>query len=391
MEENEFIPREAINNEDKKANTKKKEDKKPSSDTSSKSKVAFKINPFEKIDKQKVKIVVGSLMTLLSIYLFLACISYFFTWTKDQDRLLQKSLVDFLFDTNQIPVSNWLGKFGAWTSHLLIYRLFGVASLSFCFLLFISGFKILTDLTIVNIKKSYIISLTYTLWTSLFLGFFSSTVNYLGGTFGFYLNEWLKLTIGSFGTMTLSLVVLYVITTLIFNPNYSEILNNLMKPKDAKAPEVISRRDLKDNFYDQENESDIVIINTIKDEQIKADDISETVDFTKRDEDRRRQEEGFEEDDNEFDEGDLIVTMKEDEPFSSSDEFEIEVAQEEVFTTPIPTYQKNMDEEDLADGLVAEYGEYDPTKDLEGYVLPPIDLLRDWGTSGVSSVNKEEL
>jgi hypothetical protein len=36
------------------------------------------------------------------------------------------------------------------------------------------------------------------------------------------------------------------------------------------------------------------------------------------------QEEGFEEDDNEFDEGDLIVTMKEDEPFSSSDEFEIE-------------------------------------------------------------------
>ena len=392
MEENEFIPKEAINNEDKKANPKKKkEDKKPSSDTSVKSKVAFKINPFEKIDKQKVKIVVGSLMTLLSIYLFLACISYFFTWTKDQDRLLQKSLVDFLFNNNQTPVSNWLGKFGAWTSHFLIYRLFGISSLSFCFLLFISGFKILTDLTVVNIKKSYVISLTYTLWTSLFLGFFSSTVNYFGGTFGFYLNEWLKLTIGSFGTMTLSLVVLYVVTTLIFNPNYSEILNNLMKPKDAKAPEVISRKDLKDNFFDQENESDIVIINTIKDEQIKADDISETVDFTKRDEERKRQELALEEDENEFEEGDLIVTMKEEEPFSGSDEFEIEVAQEEVFTTPIPTYQKNMDEEDLADGLVAEYGEYDPTKDLEGYVLPPIDLLRDWGTSGVSSVNKEEL
>ena len=132
MEENEFIPKEAINNEDKKANPKKKkEEKKPSSDTSAKPKLAFKINPFEKIDKQKVKIVVGSLMTLLSIYLFLACISYFFTWTKDQDRLLQKSLVDFLFDTNQTPVSNWLGKFGAWTSHFLIYRLFGISSLSF--------------------------------------------------------------------------------------------------------------------------------------------------------------------------------------------------------------------------------------------------------------------
>jgi S-DNA-T family DNA segregation ATPase FtsK/SpoIIIE len=392
MEENEFIPKEAINNEDKKANPKKKkEEKKPVSDTPNKSKLAFKINIFEKIDKQKLKIVFGSLLTLLSIYLFLACISYFFTWTKDQDRLLNRSLIDFLFDTNQTPVSNWLGKFGAWTSHFLIYRLFGISSISLCFLMFISGFKILFDINFVNIKKAYTINITYLLWSSLFLGFFSTTVNYLGGTFGFYLNEWLKLTIGTFGTMTLSLVLLYVVTTLIFNPNYSEILNNLMKPKDAKAPEVISRRDLNDNFYDQENESDIVIINTIKDDQIKADDISETVDFTKRDEERRRQELALEEDENEFEEGDLIVTMKDNEPFSGSDEFEIEVAQEEVFTTPIPTYQKNMDEEDLADGLVAEYGEYDPTKDLEGYILPPIDLLRDWGTSGVSSVNKEEL
>jgi len=388
MEENEFIPKDAIKNEDKKANPKKKkEEKKSTSNTSTKPKLAFKINPFEKIDKQKVKIVIGSIMTLLSIYLFLACISYFFTWTKDQDRLLQKSLVDFLFDTNQTPVSNWLGKFGAWTSHFLIYRLFGISSLSFCFLLFISGFKILTDLTIVNIKKSYVICLTYTLWASLFLGFFASTVNYLGGTFGFYLNEWLKLTIGSFGTMTLSLVVLYVVTTIIFNPNYSEILNNLMKPKEAKAPEVISRKDLKDNFFDQESQGDIIIINTIKDEQIQEDDISETVDFTKRDEERRR----LEEEENDFDEGDLIVTMKEETPASSLDDFEIEVPQEEVVTTSIPTYQKLVDEDDLADGLVAEYGEYDPTKDLEGYVLPPIDLLRDWGTSSVSLVNKEEL
>ncbi len=347
------------------------------------------MNLFEKIDKQKLKIVFGSLLTLLSIYLFLACISYFFTWTKDQDRLLNRSLIDFLFDTNQTPVSNWLGKFGAWISHFLIYRLFGISSISLCFLMFISGFKILFDINFVNIKKAYTIIITYLLWSSLFLGFFSITVNYLGGTFGFYLNEWLKLTIGSFGTMTLSLVLLYMVTTLIFNPNYSEIFNNLVKPKDATTPQVVSNKDLNDNFYDQEN--DIVIINTIKDEQIKEDDISETVDFTKRDEERRRQELALEEDENEFEEGDLIVTMKEEEPFSSSDEFEIEVAKEEEFTTPIPAYNKNMDEEDLADGLVAEYGEYDPTKDLEGYVLPPIDLLRDWGTNGVSSVNKEEL
>jgi hypothetical protein len=80
MEENEFIPKEAINNEDKKGNPKKKkEEKKPVLDSIKKSKVAFKINPFVKIDIKKVKIVFGSILTLLSIYLFLACVSYFFT------------------------------------------------------------------------------------------------------------------------------------------------------------------------------------------------------------------------------------------------------------------------------------------------------------------------
>lgn len=388
MEENEFISEETIANEDKKPNPKKKKEEKNSgSDASDKSKLASKLNIFEKIDKQKFKIIFGSLLTLLSIYLFLACISYFFTWTKDQDRLLDRSLIDFLFDANQTPVSNWLGKFGAWTSHFLIYRLFGISSISLCFLMFISGFKILFDINFVNIKKAYTINLSYLLWSSLFLGFFASTVNYLGGTFGFYLNEWLKLTIGSFGTMTLSLVLFYVVSTLIFNPNYTLIFNNLTRSKEEEFTETIERKDLKDNFFDQEN--DIVIINTIKDDQIKADDISETVDFSKRDEEKRRLAE--EEDENEFDDGDLIVTIKEEKPSSSLDDFEIEVPQEEVVTKPIPTYQKLVDEDDLADGLVAEYGEYDPTKDLEGYVLPPIDLLRDWGTSGVSSVNKEEL
>ena len=48
------------------------------------------------------------------------------------------------------------------------------------------------------------------------------------------------------------------------------------------------------------------------------------------------------------------------------------------------------DDEALAENLVATHGVYDPTKDLEGYMLPPIDLMKEYG-SGVVSVNKEEL
>ena len=48
------------------------------------------------------------------------------------------------------------------------------------------------------------------------------------------------------------------------------------------------------------------------------------------------------------------------------------------------------DEEDRASQLVSEHGEYDPTKDLEGYLLPPLELMKDYVSTGVS-VSKEEL
>jgi len=225
-------------------NTKKKKDEKKRTEEKASKTPKAKYSLENKIDKKKVKIFVGTTLTLTSVYLLIACISYFFTWTDDQDRLLDKSLLDFLFNSDKEPVANWLGKFGAWTSHLLIYRLFGISSLGLCFLMFISGFRILFDITIVDIKRSYVITLSYMLWSSLFLGFFTSTLNYLGGTFGFYLNEWLVLTLGNFGTMLLSLVSLYVITTVVFNPNYVEIFNKLMSGKEVITEKAFNREEL---------------------------------------------------------------------------------------------------------------------------------------------------
>jgi S-DNA-T family DNA segregation ATPase FtsK/SpoIIIE len=136
---------------------------------------------------------------------------------------------------------------------------------------------------------------------------------------------------------------------------------------------------------------DIFVVNTIKDEEIKSDIISETVDFSAQDE---------EDEDVFFDESELIVSSKFPiEETDSDDGFEIEIAREPepsvVFTpSPAPPMGANAtqksDDDDLAKRLVSEYGEYDPTKDLEGYVLPPLDLMKDWGSSGVS-VSKEEL
>lgn len=387
MEDNEFTPKSAARTENStSSNTKKQEGK---TAKSTKEKTPDRWSFASKFDLKRFKVILGSSLTLLSIYLFLACLSYLFTWTADQDRILQRSFIDYIVDGTEAPVQNWLGKFGAWTSHLLIYRLFGVTSFVICFLMFISGIRILFDYTIVPLGRAFTISIAYMIWGSVFLGFFSENLNYLGGTFGFYVNEWLLLTLGSFGAFALSLVFLYIITTLIFNPNYSKLLDFIFSRENNEPESETYTAENEDSRHSYE---DIFVVNTIKDEEIKTDVISETVDFSKNEE---------EDEDVFFEESELSVssklTLQEDE---SDDDFEFEIATEPepsmvIPVSPRPTSMganatQKSDDDDLAKRLVSEYGEYDPTKDLEGYVLPPLDLMTDYGTSGIS-VSKEEL
>ena len=369
MEENHFVPN-ATDKLVEKASKSGKENKSKDSkaeavDNLKKSGVKIKF------DWSKFKISIGSAFTLLSLYLFLACVSYLFTWTLDQDKVFNRSLFELLFNSSQEPVENWLGKFGAWSSHLLIYRLFGISSFILCFLLFISGIKILFGKSILNIGRAFTIGLTYMIWSSIFLGYFSYSVNYLGGTFGFYLNEWMILTIGKIGTISLLIMSFYVLTAIQFNPNFAALFSYFKNDKSNDS-------DIENEEQKNTNEfEDILVVNTIKEEQIKKDAVSETVDFS-------------DEDDAEFDESELIVTIKED------DDFEIEIGQEpdekpiksDSITEKVTS--KHGEEDVLAAGLVAEFGEYDPKKDLDGYILPPIDLLRDFGNKDIS-INKEEL
>ena len=369
MEENHFIPNspdQIIEKTSKSVRENKSKDSKAEAvDNLKKSGVKIKF------DWSKFKISIGSAFTLLSLYLFLACVSYLFTWTLDQDKVFNRSLFELLFNSSQEPVENWLGKFGAWSSHLLIYRLFGISSFILCFLLFISGIKILFGKSILNIGRAFTIGLTYMIWTSIFLGYFSYSVNYLGGTFGFYLNEWTILTIGKIGTISLLIMSFYVLTAIQFNPNFAALFSYFKNDK-SNDSDIENKEQKNTNEFE-----DILVVNTIKEEQIKKDAVSETVDFS-------------DEDDAEFDESELIVTIKED------DDFEIEIGQEpnekpiksDSITEKVTS--KHGEEDVLAAGLVAEFGEYDPKKDLDGYILPPIDLLRDFGNKDIS-INKEEL
>jgi S-DNA-T family DNA segregation ATPase FtsK/SpoIIIE len=223
-------------------------------------------------------------------------------------------------------------------------------------------------------------------WSSIFLGFFSGAVNYLGGSFGYFINAWLSLSLGRVGTFVLIGVLGYIVSVVVFNPNFRKLFERWFGTK-----ETPSSMETSDNQLKTAGVRDLHVVNTIKEEEIAEDFISETVHFD---------DEGDEDEDEDFDASELIITLKETKT-DFDDDFEIEIpenspeivvetiSKDAEFSVAIAPPDESLDESDL-DKLRKEYGDYDPTLDLASYVLPSIDLLKDYGTSGVS-VNKQEL
>src|SRR3979490_47197 len=74
--------------------------------------------------------IIGSVFLLISIFLFISFVSYFFTWKEDFSQVKNQGL-SFLIN-NDARVNNLLGRLGAFVSHFFIYNGFGIASMLIC-------------------------------------------------------------------------------------------------------------------------------------------------------------------------------------------------------------------------------------------------------------------
>ncbi len=325
----------------------------------------------EKIDRAKVKNTLGVISLLLSVFIFLACFSYVMTWQEDQNRVINKGLLEFLFDGDEEPVANWLGKFGAWISHLLIYRWFGIASFAFALLLFVSGFKVLFKITILPIGKTTTVSILTIVWSSMFLGYFSNQVSYLGGTFGFQINEWLSLTLGKFGTLILICSIGYIFAMILFNVNFAKIKALFSKSTQDEISE--------DTLSMVLSEEDLEVNNTIDENELEEDNVAERLDLM--------EDNVIEEEEDEEEPLSEIIDL----PEEKDDDLDFDTDDEDfAVTIAAPSDDDSELSQEEMNDIQKEYGEYDPKLDLASYTLPSIDLLKDYGGKS-GSVDKKEL
>ncbi len=308
--------------------------------------------PNFKLSSQQ-KLVLGSFLVILGVLLCIAFISFFFTGEADQSSLSN-------FTSREEKTQNWLSKSGAWLSDLFIQRGFGIASFIFSGLIFLSGVYVLMDLSKAKLRKHWFWGILIIIWLAVLFGFFGNKNDILGGTIGYEINTFLQDYIGKIGTSLLLLFGLITYLAARFKVTF-ESITKLFKS---------AKKDIKDEFSQANDEFSIPLDNNLSEE---AEAIKTAFDIPLENKDQTVKKETKPE----------VVTPLEVKISEEEVESELEMKVEEVA-------EEQSETDNLANKLVEDFGQFDPTLELGNYQFPPLDLLKKYDTEGIT-INQEEL
>ena len=181
--------------------------------------------------------ITGAVFLLIAVFLFIAFISYFFTWKEDQNEVFNKG-ASILFD-NDKQVSNLLGRLGAYMSHLFIYNGFGIASLLICTFFIVVGTNLLFNRKVFSIWRNLKYVTVGLLVLSVSLSFVFQNFEFrFGGGVGNMISRWLTGIMGTFGTAVLLLVVAFAYFIWQFNPAFNLPRKKQVVPLGEEVPDL---------------------------------------------------------------------------------------------------------------------------------------------------------
>lgn len=346
---------------------------------------------------ERTQKIIGLCLMLVSVYLFIALLSYVFTWDKDQDKVLGPFSELFSVETK---VYNWLGKFGALVSHLFMYKWFGASSFILSPVLMVYGLQKVLEKKITKPSSFTAKWMFIMVWSSVTLAFlFHDKWYYLGGGYGYILNLQLQNYVGYIGTI--AILVFSMLTFLVLSINLSfnikkDVLANLQDEKMIEQ-ELIEEEEEKINPH-ANTLHDISKEPVLTKEEEEALLNFEVISKPDESNDIIAEQEKIRESNSSVNEVSFQIDSDKKEEVTDKKGLEFEIVQTSEETTTATNITKEepkqqeitLDDEVKASQLVEQFGEYDPTLDLSHYQFPSTDLLNDYGT-GQGKVNQEEL
>ncbi|MEO0733513.1 MAG: DNA translocase FtsK 4TM domain-containing protein, partial [Bacteroidota bacterium] len=174
----------------------------------------------------------GLLLCATAVYLFVAFLSYLFTWKIDQDRVIHAGW-SFLFYERH-AVDNWLGRLGAFVSSGFMYWLFGLPSFLFAYFVWRLGLNRLRrqPLKLMGTLFVKVVLIMLALSILLYLVFNALTEFPIGGGVGRNIVDYLSGVLGTPGVILLLIVLfgLYLIfeVRLDFNASPREMQSEIV-------------------------------------------------------------------------------------------------------------------------------------------------------------------
>lgn len=344
---------------------------------------------------ERTQKILGLMLVLFAAYLFIALVSYFTSWQVDQDKLLGDRSLLFQPETK---VKNWLGKFGALVSHFFMYKGFGAASFILIPVLCVFGIQKLIQKQLINVVSFNAKWLFVMVWSSLVLSYvFSDTLFFMGGGFGYFINNAISNYVGNMGLLALYVFSMLTFLVLSFNISFRLPEKIKMEEEDTDAASTETEEDPGNDA--KENNA---AYNELKEFKLTPEEEAELLNFeviTKYQEEEETQTPLAEQ--QEQPTLQLDTTLPEEVPLETN-QVDLGTTQQEPLELNHPKGEPELEitdtnaqpevieDENKAAKLVEQFGEYDPTLDLGSYQFPHFDLLNDYGNIH-SKVNQEEL
>lgn len=336
--------------------TKKKEEKKPDSESRLKKIIRF-------FKSERTHFILGLCFVMLAVYLFLALLSFFFTGSADQSKLENLSIGELSGIKNEIR--NWTGAFGAYLSDLLINKWVGVSSFLICLLLGGIGLKLMQVKKFSTLRSFFLISV-WLIWGSLFFGFFfingyDDSFIYLGGHHGYYISLLMQANIGWSGTLLVILLSLSCILVLVSSRTIP-VLRNFFTPSWLDKLKRKSKTD----------EESVEPAEDKQEELAQPVAVANTPEPTVYKQEYNLEPETIKEP--------LIAPILADDNFEIVNTPKEEMVEDPVEPVNLPDEPDFTIETGEADEMIEgeDFGEYDPTLDLSNYKYPTFGLLNKY-------------
>lgn len=194
--------------------------------------------------KDAIYLVCGLVSLVVAVFTFVSLVSYVFTWAEDQSLFSNKDMFNTLID-----VENDGGKMGLYWANFLVTKLFGLGAFIIPFF-FIGVALFCLRIRKIKVVKLFFVSLIGCILISVAFSYIFSFTKFdtwfgsgAGGSYGYYVNNWLKSMIGVIGTGSIigvTIIIWLIVINKSFVAKFNSWIEKLTAPRPKKAPKVMN-------------------------------------------------------------------------------------------------------------------------------------------------------